>query len=1041
MPIDLWGWQTTPDYQRPSPVGPEYVKRRAVDESYKHGANLVEVYRGGFPLTEVPDWTAEATTDFVRHAHARGMCVQWFPHYHGGAPLQPVGHWQKSVDALTALARCHCDSLTLPLDTLIDAMGSEAWNSMTPLLYNLCMWPWAPHASFYTVHRRYTETLPNELECAASAGFGVDDQMTRPPWMPMLVEHFFQLDEKITKRHGFQFWASQAERRTVDAAYGGVGHPDWILKQVNDQFRPHFHSHGQEMYSPTAMWWINEAEEDAGFNRRYVYGISQDPVRCAVAARFSTTGMNGAASKGRRIEPRVPYSAKDAFLQNNYMRLVVRHDQNAMELWCDPERTAHYDNNSFAFRILAPFAATCLSESGARVEQQGETGVVFLEPAGFTASLQSRHALRAEGIAFEEERTFTMRSDSPWLRASIAWKSRGTALPGIGVELHAPHYDILSTDASHPKAAKLPPTQIITLRDSTGMCPEIVIMLSHPNAVRLMKWTPKGSLRIVPEKPGLDPLELAIALPDGLYNQEDLPDLHRFTFQPAPRLELNAEGTAEVCNPLPIPVTQVVRIAGGSRLPGPYHVFEYGEYVFRGAQPSVQQEGDDYLKVYLPAQGHARVFRDDFIENAARPGWGCQYTLTLSKVQRTSTGARVEVHVKNVTALLFAPRVAFAFPVAQARLDGEPWSYFDDSHVYLPNQPGRFEIEVMTGPCRVPRLERTFARISRAFITGECLSFDAHLPVWTESIPDDFYFHASVRHPKHKLCCVAGAEIVRSNEEAAVVRFKPGRIALSFKKREAESAAERPLSVISPEATAESWLRQQALHGLKEHLAPYRVHELLLEDLSPEALSPFDVALWYPYYHDGPPKPGQTEKLQALRSFAANGGGLFLISSALHILPALLRLSLPEPQTWGFTNFYKDYTPSGLRPVDTQRQHPIFEGLTPDDSDASSYTLVNPDRWDVFKTVQWQDCSNLAQKGLLLATMTGRLAAEFGPDMPCLWEFPLGQGRIVAYALNLRRGHGTQDMWPASPNEIVFVQNAVHYLAGHPGPVRVAAVW
>lgn len=418
MPIDLWGWQTSPDYQRPEPVSPDHITQRAVDESFKRGANLVEVYRGGYPLTDVEGWSAESTAAFVRYVHARNMTVHWFPHYHGGTPYQPVGHWKASVTALLALASESADALQAPLDTLIDGMGSEAWNSMTPGLFNHCFWPYSPQAYFHAVHRRYSTALPNELECAASAGFGVDDQTSCFPWTTMLVEHYFRLDERIEKPTGLQFWASQAERRTNESAYGGMGHPDWILKQVNDQFRARYRAHGRERYSPTAVWWINEAEEGHDLNRHYVYGVSQDPVRCAVAARFSVTGEGGVTSEGRGLEPRVSFPAASAFIQNNYLRLVARHDRDAMVLLHDPERTAHYDDHSNALRLAEPFLATVPTE-GQGLELFEAPGFTYPEPAGFKAVFEQRLAFRCGATRITETRTYTFLSDSPWFTATV----------------------------------------------------------------------------------------------------------------------------------------------------------------------------------------------------------------------------------------------------------------------------------------------------------------------------------------------------------------------------------------------------------------------------------------------------------------------------------------------------------------------------------------------------------------------------------------------------------------------------------------------
>jgi len=113
-------------------------------------------------------------------------------------------------------------------------------------LLNKCMWPYNPSMYMWTDNHAFDETLPNEIDVSGSNGFGSDDQ----------TSGYYKLHTELRKRHGLQFWASQAECRVKvpKNMYGGFGHPDWILKQANDQFRERARVRGARNISPTALW-------------------------------------------------------------------------------------------------------------------------------------------------------------------------------------------------------------------------------------------------------------------------------------------------------------------------------------------------------------------------------------------------------------------------------------------------------------------------------------------------------------------------------------------------------------------------------------------------------------------------------------------------------------------------------------------------------------------------------------------------------------------------------------------------------------------
>lgn len=1038
--IDLWGWEGTPFYQRSDPpvITPEYMKTRAIDESYKWGANILEIYRGGFPLEEREGWTKESTLGVNRHAHARGMIIHWFPHRMG------IPSTEEAIESVLSLGREQVDCLRQPAEELLDGIGTEQWSCMLPLLFNMCFWPYNPAAYFYTDNHLFSDTLPNEQDVSASNGGGSDDQTTG----------YYQLFERIEKRGGLQFWGSQIECRTGGVAgnnFGRMGYPDWVMKQANDQFRCRLRTRGENL-SPSAMWWINEAESvcpDA--NRLYVYGVSQDPVRCAVSALLTATGQGGyVQAGGRTFKDRYPFPAETGFIQNNYLRLYHRHDRDGAVLVRDPERTAHYDNNSFAETLLGDFVSTVRLD-GAALPAPGLT-LSHPEPAGHKAVLQARLTHAFDRGSCREVRTFTMVSDTPWVRVHV-YRKGGPGVPELATCVGTGGYDTLIAGThTYTEAAAFAPPPLLRLTDSSGALPELFLAFTGGGPFEEVRWTPNEGLVLVPVTQAETGVEFCVALPEGLYTEDELPSLATHLARGDEPAALDGNGQLDVSNDLPIPVVKLLRIAGADE--HPYQVFEYGCWSFRGAQPSQVHQGEDYLKVYLAAGGTAQVQRNGFVEGLARPGRGCQYTMALRSAKEQQGVCAVDVEVRDVTSFLYAPRLQFAFPVASVKVNGEDWHYFDGDQVMLPNHRGAYRVEATRGELCTPHLARTFASIEATKVAGDRLTFEAALPEWSDSIPEEFYFKAFVRHPGRFLVDTQHAHVVRNvRGEGSIIRFKPGKVFLAF----GPNAPQDALSRVDREDVIPPYLARQDARHMAQRLAGFHIEQVPLIDAARRNidLHDFDVLCWYRYYLDALPPEANDDLFDALHEFVADGGGLFLGHTALRALPGITGLPATEFERRIVMSrriehrLYEFYRTIAVRPEIDAAEHPIFRGLSP--RSGGSFEFSGTGGFVRFHRLMF-DLPPSETSGRPLASLELDPVPESDRDYelpdepaaaptPVLWEWAVEDGKVLGCSINLRTCYGSVDRSGPNPNELQFMRNAIRYLGGLTGGPRVGLLW
>ncbi len=367
--IAHWGWHGQITYQRAAKESKPlaYYQQRLIDEPFRWGANLLEFYTPsmddgypfGWPENDPiappkapnrywggdfdPNWNLEKARQLFRECHRRDMLVQIF--YHPDPIRVARDSGADPVSLYSDFAEYQARELQNPLlhgwRAAHDGVGSEWWPSDQSGRYMSKLWMYNPGSYRYStsILDKTGPYYSGTWMCAFARLDGINACGYGEPWRfvyhpPLYLS--YQADCRSLKPSSRE-WGGWGN-------YGGGSTPDWILRQVNDFCR-------DRLYLDSSIWWLGEPaatlkEED----RPYVYGISMDPLRCAVATTMRAVGSDGYRAKALATLSDVPsqyacaepYPQDTALIQNNYFRLLRMAGEDRGVLQYDPLRLAYY---------------------------------------------------------------------------------------------------------------------------------------------------------------------------------------------------------------------------------------------------------------------------------------------------------------------------------------------------------------------------------------------------------------------------------------------------------------------------------------------------------------------------------------------------------------------------------------------------------------------------------------------------------------------------------------------------------------------------
>ena len=769
-----WGLHMPLSYQRPGykQISLEDAKRIAIDDPAAWGANYVDLYpsnkESAFPddedyhhkmwaqyaFKEIPDdaqehpWTIHTFRAFNQHAHERGYLVAWFLHHK--FPYDSKEEWWRIVSGIhRELAEKVCDVCADGWGAQVDGLGSEGHSVPPEKIPDLI---WDEHPGLFTREAScvYDYAAPHHIRSYAfHLSDGRDYFYGGARWSkPDYPIEVYQ-GKPVRLEHGSEFVGFQGEARDLICddpgwgAYSGLAGVDAVVEQMSNLYRA-------KMIAPhdaatTATWWINEPVISERM-RRYVFGVSQDPVRAAVAAELFTTAADGPF-------PRVAHPKGTHFIQNNFFRAYVR-DDGRIELHADVAGRANYTDFLEQTRRLVTDDLLLVDvghtpPSSCRIE--------CLEEAGAEAALKVRVTYDASFGRIADEYLLRLVADSPVLSIDVHRQCDGAAqsvATRIGLEACARPAAIAS-GAWFPAQGRFD-SPVVNVRLTCPNDPAHEWQVRHPHACTILD-DPAQETRFT----------IDIALGTNVTDTPPAPCITPGDVVP------NHTGYDGAC------AARVTRDKGG-----PYWVCEDGWWIIRGAQPSLQDPATDLVKVYLSKNHETRICPGGFLANSIAPGWGCQSILRFRDVEGDAATMSATVSVEDVSPILFAPRVNLPWSVGAVKLDGEDWHYFDAQHVFLPNRPGAYHLEVRQGRPQVPRVVATFASVRATRWDGHTFIVDTELPSWVHGVPDGYRFRMTVRCPSGPIRSVDGARVVRQGtrdrEAWTTLLFDAGRIAMVF---------------------------------------------------------------------------------------------------------------------------------------------------------------------------------------------------------------------------------------------------------------------
>ena len=420
-------------------------------------------------------------------------------------------------------------------------------------------------------------------------------------------------------------------------------------------------------------------------------------------------------------------------------------------------------------------------------------------PGGHKAILDESFIIENGGVHLDEQRELWMVADEPTVYMNIERQLTGGPASVLSL-LDFSGYEQVTFDGqvqdSDGSSSAVP--DCIKLCDNEEALPPVTIYLLEKDNLDQIDWS-GGYLELSGQVDGQQNLKLAATLRDANLTASA-------AYFQAEVEEVNLAGQCVTfTNNDSFTKVHLVKVNDPEK--GPYFVEEKGWWSVRGAQRlySSEQDWEDYLADYdywivnkgsgpmpapaynadlvrlvIPAGEQVKLQAYGFIDGIVRPGWGSHKQMLIKDVEPNSC----TVEVLTVDVYAFAPRIEFSDEFTSAKLDGQPWAYHDHQHVFLPQQPGTYHVEVIGQGQSYPppTLTCTSASVTSAVYSDNELTVTIELPQHVFQLPEGLNYNLAIGFDPiaYEVNSVTGGTLVREGTLGAIVTCEQDTVSVSF---------------------------------------------------------------------------------------------------------------------------------------------------------------------------------------------------------------------------------------------------------------------
>jgi hypothetical protein len=814
--MDLWGWMSMTSFDHPAHAvtQPERLYQRSIKESFKWGANNLEflpVNEDGMALdlTTGDDWvgqqnyiqskdkvwSSEEVRYLIQLAHEYGMLTEFFIFSLFGAEfLRNPMDFEEKINLYGKIAENYSNLLEVEnMSMAVDGIITEAWFPIDGPRYSKAASVWNP--SFFTL----VSVHSGEQIDIINAGYSPSVHHYIAHWPTFSVQHtgfdhcypilpypqsFYEKPEGTIYTYMQGCGQTHHLRKNYpriipDLAIGITNRtvsPDWIIAQAHSFALNRFNNPNN--FLATALCWEADEETMAPPEaRRYIYAASQDPIRLAAAYRLEDTGTGGQIQLKKntrrvhkeditKLRERHHLPSGTTVIQNRFLQLALIENSDYNGLFYDMGESATFYNQGELIEIAMPFCITRFNDN-----RHLRLKTEILEAAGPKSVVRQTSRLGSGYVTLEQCHTITTYSE----QSLIINEFERSILPGQTEEITT-FLGFMQYECIYIKEVNAHSYHVF-LKCKMQLFPDLFIHIEGSMLEVQKIYFELGKGLYIVQK-----LELHhyLKVVTKIRSQEEAHLLEEILFskmiQPEVCIKL-VETSVEVNNSEPVDVIKCIKVDNPDE--APYFIQEGEWWKFKGATPSQQYPGRDYLRLTISGKGRSKIQRYGFIEDSLRADYGCQYLLNFKSIEVNEGTVEFVVRINAVTPMIPAPRIRFKQNIGEVYLNGKKWHYYHLNCMMLPNIKAEYTVKVHFGLHRSPVILSSFGTIIQTYHDEQSFAFTLRHPEWVNDQQQHIPYHVIIQLGDFQFNHMDNGQILRKYKDRILIETYGGTVSIS----------------------------------------------------------------------------------------------------------------------------------------------------------------------------------------------------------------------------------------------------------------------